>query len=210
MSHHPTEHLLTEYSAGSLSAGPALCVTTHIEQCHECERRVGEFNLLGAAILENSENMECSAGLFDRVLMGVGSDTQQQTRTNPRKKKSALSALLPKGIESVNWKKLGFGVRSCDLGLTEDGFVVKLLRVAKGRSVFQHTHTDSEFTVLLQGGYSDELGNFVAGDFVECNGSHVHQPVAHRDQDCVLLTAVSGDLKFTGPVSQLLNPFYKF
>ncbi|MFK8018418.1 MAG: ChrR family anti-sigma-E factor [Pseudomonadales bacterium] len=210
MSHHPTEHLLTEYSAGSLSAGPALCVTTHIEQCHECERRVGEFNLLGAAILESGESIACSDDLFDRVMMDVDTDTQIKTLSSQRKKKSALSALLPDGIESANWKSLGLGVRSCDLGLTEDGFVLKLLRVAKGRRVFQHTHTDAEFTVLLQGGYSDELGNFVAGDFVECDASHVHQPVAHRDQDCVLLTAVSGDLKFTGPISRLFNPIFKF
>lgn len=209
MSHHPTEHLLAEYSAGSLAAGPALCITTHIEGCHECKRRVDDFNLLGATMLENTESVECSDDLFDRVMLGLEAATENAGQAAKEKAKSALAAILPNGLDSVNWKLRGHGVSTYDLPVAEDGFVVKLLRVAKGQKVFQHTHTDSEFTVLLQGGYSDELGSYSAGDFVECDGSHVHQPVAHRDQDCVLLTAVSGDLKFTGTVSRILNPFFK-
>lgn len=205
MSHHPNEHRLTEYSAGSLAAGPALCIATHLERCSHCARRVEDLNLLGAALLDHSEESQCSADLFDKVMNGVSAQPKIEHSAKP-----ALSRLIPKDLKSVAWKKLAGGVSTFDLPISEHGFIVKLMRVTAGRGVFEHTHDDSEFTVLLQGGYSDELGSYVAGDFIECDGTHTHKPVAHRDQDCIMLTAVSGNLKFTGSLTRMLNPFFSF
>lgn len=213
MSHHPSDSRLTEYSTGSLAYGPAACISAHLEHCHDCTQRVDNLNLLGAAMLDRVDSAKCSDDLFDRVLDSVDSITPNNMRqghvaaNENASAKSILQALLPDGIDSVTWKRLAKGVCSFDLpAVNGEGFSVKLMRVTKGSSVFQHTHTGSEFTVCLRGGYSDELGSYAAGDFVECDSSHNHKPVAHRDQDCILLTAVEGKMRFTGPVTRLFNP----
>ncbi len=209
MSHHPSEHLLAEFTSGSLNTGAALCVRTHLEQCHDCNRVAEDLNVLGAVMMRDSDQASCSDDLFSRVLDQLGSSAPQAPFSRSAGSK-ALSSLIPGGIQSVPWKKIAGGVSSYTLPINDGEYSVKLLRVEKGRSVFQHTHTDTELTVLLQGGYSDELGSYTAGDFIECDGSHVHKPVAHRDQDCILLTAVSGKLRFTGAVGRLLNPLVTF
>jgi len=211
--HHPSEHLIAEFAAGSLSFGPALCVSTHLEQCLECASLADNFALLGAALIQEGENIEVSGDLFERVLGQIGTQSvtpfdKQSVVTAPRN--GALHGLLPKSLESLPWKSLAGGVSSYTLNTGDDDHSVKLLRVSRGRGVFTHTHTATEFTVLLRGGYSDELGNFNAGDFVECNTNHRHAPLAHRDQDCYLLTAVEGSLKFTGLLTRLANPFFRF
>lgn len=210
MSHHPSEHLLTEFSSGSLETGAALCVRTHLEQCHECKRITEDLNVLGAVMMRGSDEASCSDDLFDRVMVQLNSSSAPEKATKHTEDKRALSALIPGGIKSVPWKKIASGVSSYELPVNDGEYSVKLLRVEKGRSVFQHTHSDTELTVLLQGGYSDELGSYTAGDFIECDSSHVHKPVAHRDQDCILLTAVSGKLRFTGALTRLLNPIVRF
>lgn len=217
MSHHPSDSRLTEYSAGGMAYGPAVCISTHLERCHECTQRVDNLNLLGATMLDQIDSAECSDDLFDRVIDSLESAPTSQAITSAEAAnqstvaQSALRALLPQGLESVAWKRLAKGVSSFEVpSINGEGFSVKLLRVSKGSSVFQHTHTGTEFSVLLQGGYSDELGSYAAGDFVECDSSHNHKPVAHRDQDCILMTAVEGDLKFTGVFSRLLNSVIKF
>ncbi|MFK7733748.1 MAG: ChrR family anti-sigma-E factor [Pseudomonadales bacterium] len=210
MSHHPSEHLLTEFASGTLETGAALCVRTHLEQCHDCNRVAEDLNVLGAVMMRGSDEAACSDDLFDRVLGQLNSQPAPEPVVSDTQDRSALSSLIPGGIKSVPWKKIASGISSYELPVNDGEYNVKLLRVEKGRSVFQHTHSDTELTVLLQGGYSDELGSYTAGDFVECDGSHVHKPVAHRDQDCILLTAVSGKLRFTGAIGRLLNPIVKF
>lgn len=208
MNHHPGEDLLLEYSSGGLAVGPALCVRTHLEQCHCCAQQVQNMNVLGAAMLQYCESEAVSDDLLDKTLAQLDATPPV---ANPSSKLGGLRQLLPSGLAGLNWQRLAPGVSFFDLpAANEEGFIVKLLRVGKGRSVFQHTHSGNEFTVLLQGGYSDELGSYSAGDFIECDASHVHKPVAHRDQDCILLTAVSGDLRFTGRLTRLLNPVFTF
>lgn len=204
MKHHPTEHRLMEYAAGAMSEGPALCIATHLESCLQCHRKVDEYSHLGAALMNDQEAV--SDNLFDKVLAGLDAGLEQAISAP----QSVLDKLIPKHLHMLDWKRIGAGVYEYCLSTGDNNNSVKLLRVNKGRSVFQHTHTGTEFTMLLQGGYSDELGNYRAGDFIECDNSHNHKPIAHRDEDCILLTAVSGNLHFTGPISRLLNPFYQF
>ena len=207
--HHPTEHILIEHAAGALSAGPALCVASHLEFCSECAQHNRQLSQLGSAMMMDTQEGKVEDNLFDQIMQRVDEPVEKR----PSKKTGidkVLQQLLPNGLSGVAWKRMAGGVSSFDLGDIAEGFAVKLMKVERGRSVLQHTHTGNEFSVLLQGGYSDELGNYYRGDFVECSDQHTHKPVAHRNEDCILLTAVHGELKFTGTLGRLLNPFVKF
>ncbi|WP_235015397.1 hypothetical protein [Oceanicoccus sp. KOV_DT_Chl] len=49
--HHPASELLTAFSAGSLPLSHALCVSTHVEQCRDCNANLQRLNAIGAQLM---------------------------------------------------------------------------------------------------------------------------------------------------------------
>ena len=57
------------------------------------------------------------------------------------------------------------GFEEIRLGLHGDRHRVSLLRLEPGRGLPLHRHVADEYTVVLQGGYTDNTGNYGVGDF---------------------------------------------
>jgi len=53
INHHPSDETLMRMAAGSLSAGPALVVSVHLEGCAACRDRVCLFEAVGGTMLES-------------------------------------------------------------------------------------------------------------------------------------------------------------
>jgi putative transcriptional regulator len=70
-----------------------------------------------------------------------------------------------------------------------------------------HGHRGLELTVVLQGSYSDELGHFAGGDFVETDEDVRHRPVADRGADCICRIATSGPLRFSSVAGRVIQRF---
>ncbi|MCE9679478.1 ChrR family anti-sigma-E factor [Shewanella sp. AS1] len=117
---------------------------------------------------------------------------------------------LPRALKSIALKEWqGLGKLSRSRLLLEDGELrTSLLHIDKGGSVPTHTHKGFEITLLLQGSFKDEMGEYKRGDFVWLDGEHTHQPVT--EEGCVCLTVSSDAIYFTQGVSQLLNPIGRF
>ena len=117
---------------------------------------------------------------------------------------------LPRALKSIalkEWQGLGKLSRS-RLALDDGDLRMSLLHIDKGGSVPCHTHKGFEITLLLQGSFSDEMGEYHKGDFMWLNGEHTHQPVTQ--EGCVCLTVSSDAIHFTQGMSQLLNPIGRF
>ena len=50
-----------------------------------------------------------------------------------------------------------------------------------------HRHVGEEFTVVLQGGYTDSTGNYGVGDFAVGPGPEQHEPIADPGEPCIAL-----------------------
>jgi putative transcriptional regulator len=131
----------------------------------------------------------------------------------------ALEKLLPKRFSTIDWKRKWLGVfehviatggdkPSSDNGADESlRWKLALQRTRKGCSAPKHVHSNCEYTVVLQGGYSDAAGVYREGDFVVRTPESTHRPRAMEDQDCICLSYIQGKIGLFNPLSGPLTRF---
>lgn len=216
--YHPDDMTLMNYAAGSLSIPQALAVSMHLCFCHECRDLVKNFNHLGGALLETIKPASTEDDAFDslmaslephdhsdtpKVKVDMGSvDKITQHFNNP------LLRYLPTSLADLPWQRQTKEISKFDLTslLNVKGFQVALQKINAGAKVPTHTHKGFEYTVILSGGFSDELGVYHEGDFIARDTSHIHSPTALQNEDCICLTVLNAPLKFTG-WQRIFNPF---
>lgn len=215
---HPDDMALMDYTAGSLSVPQAFAVAVHLCFCHECRCLVKNFNHLGGALLDTLTPASTDDKAFESLMATL--ETQPSAATESRdsdavvaEKSAALFAnpllrYLPTSIENLPWQRQTKEISHFDLTslVNVKGFRVALQKIKAGAKIPMHTHKGIEYTVLLSGGFSDEMGVYHTGDFIARDASHHHSPVALQNEDCVCLTVLSAPLKFTGWY-KVLNPF---
>lgn len=214
--HHPDDMVLLDYSAGSMATPQALAIAVHLSFCHSCRDQLKKLNSVGGVLLEEAKPASLDASSFDDLMSRIEAEpgsaaapsitsagTVRETYTNP------LSRYLPKPLEDLPWRQQTREISKYDLNkvLQVRGVQVALQKIKAGARVPTHTHVGTELTVLLKGGFSDELGVYHVGDFVARDTRHEHSPTALQNEDCVCLTVLDAPLKFTGPFMRLLNPF---
>ena len=112
---------------------------------------------------------------------------------------------------------LGAGHFGCVLGgfeeirlrLPGDSHRVSLLRLKPGRGLPMHRHVGAEYTVVLQGGYTDSTGNYRVGDFAVGPGPEQHEPIADPGEPCIALIVIERPIVLTGPIGRWLNPLVR-
>ncbi|MGD8176085.1 ChrR family anti-sigma-E factor [Marinimicrobium sp. ARAG 43.8] len=224
--HHPDDLTLLEYAAGSLGVAQALAVSVHISFCAHCQQHLLRLNALGGALLSTTgpasvanddqipeqEDSHCREldQEFDALMARLQSD-QRAPETLPARKgfSNPLARYLPAPLENLAWQRQTREIAKYDLDhLVDQGSArVALQRIRAGARVPVHTHHGNELTVVLSGGFSDDLGQYNAGDFVARDPSHHHAPTALDDEDCICLTVLDAPMRFTGPLMRWLNPF---
>ena len=70
-----------------------------------------------------------------------------------------------------------------------------LLRIAAGRAIPKHTHRGLEMTLVLDGAFADEAGQYSSGDVCVADGKIEHQPIAGIAQDCLCLVVASSPIR---------------
>ncbi len=209
--HHPDAGILADFSAGNLGMSSACCVAVHLEYCGDCQRSVERFNVFGGEALDDLPASAVDPVALPALLRKLGAVSTETvvatTRTTtgemvPR----ALARLLPNGTAGIQWKKHTASLKSAVLAIGDDTNQLSLLRMRAGRSPGRHDHSGSEWTVVLQGGFSDHHGVYGPGDFVALAAGDVHRPVAHQNQDCICLASQDAPIRLTGWMGHLVNP----
>jgi len=227
---HPTQALLKQYVQGDLPASVAVIVASHVEMCSDCQSSVA---LMSEQVASEAFELETDSNDFvpseeimsadmlsdqqdDQDLdmlaeiMDLPVDEQVVMAKCPAELDIAGEQItLPTAINSIamaEWKGIG-KISRARLNLDDDERRMSLLHIDKGGAVPAHTHKGFEITLLLQGSFSDEMGEYQRGDFIWLDGEHTHNPIS--EQGCVCLTVSSDALHFTQGVSQLFNPLCK-
>lgn len=208
--YHPDDMTLMNYAAGSLSIPQALAVSVHLCFCHECRTHVKNFNHLGGALLETitpaSTNDAEFDALFEKLSKHDHSEPAEVKVENTATEKitphftNPLLHYLPASLTDLPWQRQTKEISKFDLTslVNVKGFQITLQKISAGAKVPKHTHKGFEYTVILSGGFSDELGAYHEGDFIARDTSHNHSPTALQNEDCICLTVLSAPLKFTG------------
>lgn len=221
--HHPGDMLLIDYAGGGLPEGPALVVATHLALCPACRLTVAEMESIGGALLDEIEPDELSAGCLESVMARLDMPCSAAAKTLSDHKPPASkpmvrrSGLLPeplagyvgeRGLDGLRWRFLQPGMSYADLPSGGSG-TTRLIRMKGGVGVPRHTHGGIEVSVVLQGGFHDEFGQFQPGDVAVGDDSIDHRPVADPE-GCLCLSATVGGLRLTGAIGRLFNRFVNF
>ena len=167
---------------------------------------------------DESINQELRAKVFDLI---DNNDIKQQPSAvtaslsaNDASNKAellphCLAKLIPEGIDQLDWKKLGTALSVARLPAGDDSREVALHKIKAGGRVSNHDHRGREVTVVLQGSFSDQNGLYLPGDFLVKEAGEEHRPIASEDAKCICLSVLEAPVKFTGPLTGLINPFLK-
>lgn len=214
--HHPETQLLTDFAAGSLPFGQALCVSVHLESCPDCRARVRALDGVGGELLQRLVPAPVADDTLEQLLARIDGDPAAPASPLPQAPPSqnglprALARLLPGGLRQAAWQRISTSLHTASLSIGDDATQVSLVRMKAGGSIGAHSHAGTELTVVLSGGFSDRSGAYRAGDFVALSSDERHHPIAHQNEDCVCLTAQDAPIRFLGIRGLLLNRFIGF
>jgi putative transcriptional regulator len=212
MSRHPApEELLLDYAAGALAAGPALAVALHVALDPAARRTVERLGVLGGALMEGEGDTAFDEALLQSTLArldGVSVEPRPQPYVPRPGFEWAPAPLAPHLGPQLSWRRVFGGFEEMRLKLPGE-HRVSLLRLEPGHGLPMHRHVGEEFTVVLQGGYTDSTGNYGVGDFAVGPGPEQHEPIADPGDPCIALIVVEKPIVLTGPFGRFLNPLVR-
>ncbi len=212
--HHPSEDILAQFVSGELPAAVSVAVSIHVEMCTCCQKKVAKYTEQVAALSLVETANEDTHLEFDLDDMFAQITQDESLESVPAKVSATLrwadkQIVAPTALQQLefsDWAGLGKVNRS-RVKLDDDSNRSSLLHIEAGGQIPEHTHTGQELTVLLEGSFKDEMGEYHRGDFIWLNADHKHQPVS--EEGCLCYAVVTNPLHFTEGFSRLLNPIGK-
>ena len=207
ITHHTPDALLAAYAVGSLSGPFALVVAAHVSLCLECRAVFEAHQAVGGAVLETFASADLSRQLKARVLEQLDAPVRpepvfRRTGVFPAQVMEALKGRPPR------WGSIGMGVRQCILSAGAEGSG-RLLYIPPGQAVPDHSHGGMELTLVLQGSFHDETGQFGVGDLEVADQDLSHTPIADPGAPCICLAATDAPLRFNALIPRMLQPFLR-
>ncbi len=211
ITHHPDEALLTAYAAGSLDLGQHVAIATHLAACVHCRAWARSLERVGGALLDGSPPAALAVDALERALARL--DEPAPASTPAAAVAPEAPPQLPRFVRSYAfgpWRWVAPRVSMRLIQLPElSPTRVFLLKSAPGTKLLQHEHTGLEMTCVLSGAFAQEGGRFGPGDFDFGDPTIAHEPRVEAGVDCVCLVAMQGDLKLSGVLGRLMQPFVR-
>ena len=223
--HHPKIQLLQAFVDGELPASLSTAIAIHSDMCPKCQEQITllteqvaennfEQSFLHEFVVDDEQALDQALELdFDQMLAEITENDDISIDKPVAKKRIQLKETdytLPRQLQNMEIAKpanIGKLARS-RIQLDEGEIHTSLLHIEPGGSVPEHTHKGFELTLLLEGNFTDEQGEYVPGDFIMLDGSHQHHPISEKG--CLCFTVANDALKFTQGINKLLNPIGSF
>jgi len=228
INHHPKLNLLIQHVNGELPASISAGIKIHSDFCPQCSKQIADLTEHQAQLSfeqASTDSAEYDAehdfdakAMLDNIMQ---MDQEQEPETAnqfataedeapPRVSFRGVEYTLPSVMKKMALGKTAqIGKLSRSRILLDEGHIhSSLLRIEAGGSIPEHTHNGYEITLLLEGSFKDDMGEYVAGDFIVLDGKHQHQPMS--ELGCLCYTVVSDSLHFTQGINKLLNPIGSF
>lgn len=206
--------LYAAYAAGCLDPAFTLMVETQSVLRPEIRESVAFSEMISGSLLETAAAAKLSDGALDRALAAID-DLDASEAASVRAGRAAGEAIdemlaLPEPLRTAaleatgrgSWKAMGRGLKRLKLE-TGSRLETELYRISPGAKIPRHTHAGNEYTLVVAGGFSDELGTYGPGDVVIKGPADFHQPVGDEGEVCYALAVRDGGLHFTGMLGVL-------
>ena len=222
--HHPKFELIQAYVNGDLPASLSMGIKIHAEMCPICQQQIAQLTEQVAEMSFENESTQVNsikteentaevsfdfASMIDNITnsSAIQEVIQPMSRNITFKEKSYQLPAVLNRIQFGKTANVGKLSRT-RLQLDEEEIHSSLLHINAGGGVPEHTHKGFELTVLLDGSFSDEKGEYVKGDFIMLDASIKHNPFS--EEGCLCYTVANDALHFTQGINKLLNPIGNF
>lgn len=220
--HHPKNELLKVFVDGDLPVSLSAAIAIHAEMCPHCQKKIASLTASQAAHSFDEEHpdklfvddkSDVTEVNFDAMIDAIVMDEEIEIPTLSVEKKIKIgntAFILPKAISNINLGQFTqFGKLSRSRLQLDEGVIhSSLLHIQPGGGVPKHTHNGYELTLLLDGEFSDEQGDYVPGDFIMLDSNYTHHPISQNG--CLCFTVANDSLHFTQGINRLLNPIGTF
>lgn len=220
--HHPKFELIQSFVDGDLPASLSAAIAIHADMCPQCQQQIANLTdqvaevsfeeaFLDRFIVDEQQSVD-AFDIEDMIAQITLSDDID--KVEPRVEKTVLfnnkHYILPAALNNMSLGKTSqIGKLSrTRIQLNENEIHTSLLQIEPGGGVPQHTHKGFELTLLLDGSFNDERGEYVKGDFIMLDGTHTHNPTSAKG--CLCYTVANDALHFTQGINKLLNPIGSF
>ena len=193
----PSDELLFKYVAGSLDPALRLLVERHVALHPATMHDLAPFERFGGLMLAAESPAALTAGCLDRAIARLAPHAVDSSQPDARS-----SAGWP-SVDALQWRWAGPGRAIAPISIEGSTMKSYALRIAPGKTMLQHSHADHEWTLIIQGAYRDESGEYQAGAFIEEDEDTNHRPTAVGDVDCICLAVMSGPLRAPGLMGQV-------
>lgn len=207
--------LLFSYAAGNLDEAQSLAVAAHLTFSEKARAIVRQCEDLGGALIENEcEPVSMCDQALQKVLNRIEHNSQIEGCTGKCAQKPALGFDIPKPLEetisghTIKWTKLHPGIKTYNLPLNCKKSIARFMKADPGHQSPRHSHDSMEITLVLDGAFSDETGQYYRGDMIVTGEDWQHAPRACPKHGCICLVVSSDPIKLTG-ITGLLNRFLK-
>lgn len=199
--------MLLAYATGTLPEAFNLIIASHVSLCDDCRAAVESYDAVGGAVMDQSDCVEMSEYSLAHTLARIETPsrapaTAKRQGTFP----APLQDYVGGDLDAVRWKSIGMGIKQAILPTSKEASA-RLLRIAAGGTMPDHSHRGTEMTLVLQGAFTDEDGRFGRGDIEVADGDVSHTPVADDDIDCICLTVTDAPLEFKGLIPRIAQKF---
>jgi putative transcriptional regulator len=209
--HHPKNTTLAEFAAGTLDEGRSLVVASHLALCGECRDFVAALEQAGGQMLTEIATMAMAEGAAARALSLLDGERPGAARPKP----AAVPVWQPEqktllGYELGPWRWIAPGLHHRVVKVPPGGETrVFMLKAVPGLRMPEHSHTGTELTCVLSGAFIHEGGRYAVGDCDDADEDDGHSPVIDSAEDCICLIAMQGQLKLSGVLGRLMQPFIR-
>ena len=212
INHHPSQAQLTQFANGTLEPAISLIISAHVDMCESCRQKVQVLQaelsdqLLLTNELESIDFGDMLENITDKpvVLPSAIAHKEKTLELDGRHFK------LPRALHRFSDRTSGWSHLVGKLWQTQvdvgGDLKAHFIYMEKGGQVPEHTHRGNEFTLVLDGEFSDGLGIYDTGDIMLMN-SHKHAPRADADEGCLVFSVLDQPLHFTSGLARMLNPF---
>jgi len=218
VSFHPQDDMLLDFSSGRLESAPSMCVSAHLHFCERCRSRVQQLTELGSEVFASSHAVAVNDDTLNKIFARIDSRSEYDIGTTQEMVQDTHTkyGVYPHVVEKLlnnqhkpKWRKLSKSLRVARLFTGQTQFEVSLHRIKAGGVTPRHNHGGKEYTVVLNGSFSDENGIYKEGDFILKESGDTHHPIGAKNMDCVCLTALEAPIELPGFFGWLMKPMLR-